>query len=244
MVEVLQSIPYYIKPAFTIIGFNFLLVIYGFFQVYKYLTEKGKQFLIRSLIALGSPIICILYILLLAGVFNDAIKFLSGSRITPGVYPYDVLIIPGICTAFSLAALAFGEPDQTIWSNKLSNVIYQAKIGILGGLSVFSIMLIVAAIIFVKAALFFGTVYTNIGWEFFYYPTLSPMNLQFKLWAYGFFMLFTRFFYVGLLTPFLWAINGAAWTNGKKSFALLLTTHLGMFYIEIPLLLALIRVDP
>ncbi|MBI3173988.1 MAG: hypothetical protein HYZ25_09725 [Chloroflexi bacterium] len=244
MVEVLQSIPYYIKPAFTIIGLNFLLVVYGIFQVYKYLTEKNKQSLIHSLIALGSPIIFSLCVLLLRGFFNDAIKSIYGSHITPDTYPYDVLIIPGICTAFSLAVLAFGKPDQTICLTKLSNLIYKAKIGILGGLSVFSIMLIVATIIFVKAALFFGTIYTNIGWEFFYYPTLSPASLQIKLWAYGFFMLFTRFFYVGFLTPFLWAINGAAWTNGKKSFALLLTIHLGMFYIELPLLLALIRVDP
>lgn len=244
MVEILQYIPYYIKPAFTTIGFNFLLVVYGFFQAYKYLTGNDRQFLIRSLIAFGSPIICGLYILLLAGFFNAAIIFFSGSRIVPGIYPQDVLITPGICTAFSLATLAFRRPDQPSWSNKLSNLIYQAKIGTLGGLSVFSIMLIIATIIFVKTALVFGTTYTQIGWEFFYYPTLSPMSLQLKLWAYGFFMLFTRFFYVGLLTPLLWAINGAAWTNGKKSFALLLTTHLGMFYIELPIFLALIRVDP
>lgn len=231
---------YYHAITNTILGCNFILIFYGFFQVYKYRTEKDKYFLIRSFIAFGSPLICSLYIFFVSSFFKNLIISLLGYYLWQA-YPLDIRMISGMCTALSLAMLAFNQP---MWSKKFSELISPAKTGIVGGLSIFGILLFTATIIYVRTALFFGKDYIQLGWTFFYYPTLSSMSLQSKLWAYGFFMFFTDFFYVGLLTPFLWILNGMSWTNGKKIFALLLTIHLAMFYSELPWILAMIIVGP
>lgn len=210
------------KPVVTTLGCNFILIFYGLFQVYKYIKEKDRTFLTRSFIAFGSPIICSLCIFLVDRVWwTDLISD-------------DVLMIPAICTAFSLAMLAFNQPVRF---NKLPTLTTQAKIGIVAGLSVFGIFLLIATIAFNVDD------HSNIQWQFILYPSLYSVGLHPKVWAYSFFMLFTRFFYVGLLSPFLWILNGLAWTTGKKLFALLLTLHLVMVYIELPWLLAIIFLD-
>jgi hypothetical protein len=236
MIESLQWAFSNTPPAFTTIGFNFILVIYSLFQIQKFVTKKDKLFLVDGLIALVSPILFCIYVLVVT-------QFLTRFSITVNIGTA-IQLLPGLCLSISLAMLAFSKSERSILSNDLFKLLSQTKVGIVGGLLVFGIILIAAAIIFIKTASIFGDVYINIGWKFFYYPTMSRISLLSKLWAYGFFMLFTDFFYIGLFSPFLCALNGAAWTNGKRSFALLLTAHLLMFYIQIPIILAIMRVDP